>query len=146
MLIEPHKYITAFKYHFQINLLLPYKAFWVEEMDNIINFPIRNIRGWDLIEETIRKILDEVGLPDEIGQVIKDEFKPIFINFSEKKFSFSCSIPQTVLPHDNKAIQNSINKMMEDVKKEFHETIGEAMLEIIKLIVEKHAIKYKDDY
>lgn len=112
-------------------------------MTNIINFPTKKVRGWNEIENTIRKIMKQNNPPQEIVDIVCDRMKQRWYKYFEKGQYDISSLLISISSDDAESINNTITDQVKKTEKQFQKLINELLLEILTLDIELNVLKNK---
>ncbi len=111
-------------------------------MAKVIEFPIKEVYDWNIIEETIRAMLDEHSAPLEMQNEICSRMKDVFIKYNIKfATNFQLPIPSCATQEETKALNLTVSKAFSELGKKINHLMNTVLFDRLLIEIELYKLR-----
>ncbi len=112
-------------------------------MAKVIEFPEKEVYDWNIIEKTIRTMLDEHSAPLEMQKEICSRMKDVFIKYNIKfEAMIQLPIPSCATQEETKAINLTVSKAFIELKSKINDLMNTVLFD--RLLIEIELCKLRN--
>ncbi len=111
-------------------------------MAKIIEFLVKEVYDWNIIEKTIRPKLDEYSAPLEMQNVICNRMKDVFIKYNIKfETNFQLPIPACATQEETKALNLTVSNAFSELGKKINDLMNIVLFDRLLIEIELYKLK-----
>lgn len=115
-------------------------------MSRVIEFPVRRVQTWALVERGMREVLAEAGSPPDMIETVCARMRPVF---DQLQFSYEAKLklpmPALATEADIRAAHDAVAAAFGDLERQIHEFSYRTILERLKTETELYVARNQLD-
>ncbi len=111
-------------------------------MAKIIEFPVKDVCDWNIIEKKIRTMLDEYSAPLEMQSEICSRMKDVFIKYNIKfEINFQLPIPSCATHEETEALNLTVSNAFSELGKKINNLMNTVLFDRLLIEIELYKLK-----
>ncbi len=111
-------------------------------MAKVIEFPVREVYDWNIIEKTIRTMLEEYSAPLEMQNEICSRMKDVFIKYNiQFETNFQLPVPSCATQEETKALNLSVSKAFSELGKKINDLMNTVLFDRLLIEIELYKLR-----
>ncbi len=111
-------------------------------MAKVIEFPVKEVYDWNIVEKTIRTMLDEQSAPLKMQNEICTHMKDVFLKYNIKfETSFQLPIPSCATQEETKALNLTVSKAFGELGKKINHLMNTVLFDRLLIEIELYKLR-----
>jgi hypothetical protein len=111
-------------------------------MAKVIEFPMREVYDWNIIEKTIKTKLEEHSAPLKMQDEICSRMKEVFVKYNITfETSFQLPIPACATQEETKALNVTVSKAFTELGKKINDLMSIVLFDRLLIEIELYKLR-----